>query len=269
MTTRDLHPLNQDFSWAVPQGPYRRLTDEQVECFDKTGFFVFEEAFDALRMEEVIAEIDPFEEQTEEFLRRQEGGRIFIARAGEITFTTHLVTRSEVLRGFAAGKVFQDLAYDLIGEDTRLYWDQAVYKKPGNPAEFPWHQDNGYTFIRPQQYVTCWVALTDTDEENGCPWVVPGVHREGTLRHWMTDLGWCCLEEPEDAIPIPLRAGSIAVFSSLTPHRTGPNLTGGVRKSYILQYAPDGACMVADGTESPCNAPDRQFFVLEGGRAPA
>jgi hypothetical protein len=56
------------------------------------------------------------------------------------------------------------------------------------------------------------------------------------------------------------------VFSSLTPHRTGPNTTRGVRKSYVLQYAADGAEMLRDGAEPVrCDAPDRQFFVLEGG----
>ncbi|MCH8850408.1 MAG: hypothetical protein IIC89_06245, partial [Chloroflexi bacterium] len=33
----------------------------------------------------------------------------------------------------------------------------------------------------------------------------------------------------------------IVVFSSLTPHMTGPNTTSDVRKAYILQYAPTGA----------------------------
>ena len=56
----------------------------------------------------------------------------------------------------------------------RLYWDQAVYKKPDTAAPFPWHQDNGYAYVEPQQYLTCWIALTDATEDNGCPWVVPG-----------------------------------------------------------------------------------------------
>jgi ectoine hydroxylase-related dioxygenase (phytanoyl-CoA dioxygenase family) len=195
-------------------------------------------------------------------------GKLFIARAGEITFTAHLVARSAYLRDFAAGPVFQDLCHDLVGDDVRLYWDQAVYKKPENPADFPWHQDNGYTFVRPQQYLTCWVSLTDATEENGCPWVVPGIHLSGTLEHEMTDLGWRCLDKPEGATAVPVRAGSIVVFSSLTPHRTGPNTSEGIRKSYILQYAPDGARMVTGSGDTTCDAPDRQFFVLQQGRAP-
>ncbi|MEZ5167264.1 MAG: hypothetical protein R2695_12550 [Acidimicrobiales bacterium] len=39
-------------------------------------------------------------------------------------------------------------------------------------------------------------------------------------------------------MPWPLvRAGGAVVFSSLTPHMTGPNTTSAVRKTYILQYA--------------------------------
>ena len=87
----------------------------------------------------------------------------------------------------------------------RLYWDQAVYKKPGTESPFPWHQDNGYAFVEPQQYLTCWVALTDATEENGCPWVVPGLHRRGTLAHEYSDIGFVCLRDPADAVAVPAR----------------------------------------------------------------
>src|SRR5690606_22202254 len=114
---------------------------------------------------------DPIEARVEAFLRSRPDGRLFIARAGEITFSTHLVLRSALLRAFCASPLFQDLGHDLIGPDVRLYWDQAVYKKPEADRDFPWHQDNGYAFVEPQQYLTCWVALSDATLENGCPWV--------------------------------------------------------------------------------------------------
>src|SRR5262249_43584589 len=193
------------------------------------------------------------------------GQRMFIAEADGITFTVHLVKRSALLREFAASEVFTDLCHDLIGPDARLYWDQAVYKKPEYQRDFPWHQDNGYTYIEPQAYLTCWIALTDATIDNGCPWVIDGGHRAGTLKHWATQAGFVCRsEDGPDAIAAPVRAGGIVVFSSLTPHRTGPNLTRDVRKAYILQYAPDGARIVESDTR--CDAPDRQFLVLKDGR---
>jgi phytanoyl-CoA hydroxylase len=59
------------------------------------------------------------------------------------------------------------------------------------------------------------------------------------------------------------------VFSSLTPHRTGPNRTGEVRKAYILQYAPEGACVLEPGSGRKIRQDDveRQFPVLVAGVA--
>ena len=272
MAVLEMHPLNQGFSWTATSPPYRRITSEQAASFDEQGFFVVEDAFDGDGIARLLAEIDPMEEQFEGWLRQQAGQRASIARADEITFTTHLVARSPALRDAVGQAPLVELCADLVGPDARLYWDQAVYKKPDTAASFPWHQDNGYAFVEPQQYLTCWIALTDATEQNGCPRVVPGVHRRGTLRHWPTATGLVCMEEASDeAVPVPVRAGSIVVFSSLTPHCTGPNGTDSVRKSYIVQYAPEGACVVArdergDVVRTPATAPDRQFSVLVGGR---
>jgi ectoine hydroxylase-related dioxygenase (phytanoyl-CoA dioxygenase family) len=221
---------------------------------------------------EVVAEIDPIEREFEDLLRHSEGRKAFIARADEITFTTHIVTRSKRLRQFVVDSPLVDVCADLIGPDVRLYWDQAVYKKPDTAASFPWHQDNGYAYLEPQQYLTCWIALTDATEENGCPWVVPGLHKMGTLRHHATETGLVCFDEAAGAVPAPVGAGGMVVFSSLTPHCTGPNRTDGVRKAYIVQYAPDGAAVLVGRTREAtervsADAPERQFPVLVGGQS--
>ena len=140
---------------------------------------------------------------------------------------------------------------ELIGPGAILYWDQLVYKKPETDEEFPWHQDNGYTFVSPEAYLTCWVPLTEATEENGCPWVIPGAHRLGTLKHWSTPLGLQCVNSTDDLANPPAAVeaspGDIVVFSSLTPHRTGPHLTDACRKAFILQYAAGGAVMHSRG----------------------
>jgi ectoine hydroxylase-related dioxygenase (phytanoyl-CoA dioxygenase family) len=267
----EAHPWSRGFRWQAPRGPYRRITSEQARSWDERGFFVLDNAFDAATVARVVDEIAPFEAKAEAFLRTQPNGRFAIARADEITFTTHLVTRSPFLRDFCRHPVFCDLVHDLIGPDVRLYWDQAVYKKPGTRAPFPWHQDNGYTFVEPEAYLTCWVALTDATEDNGCPRVVPGLHRGGTLSHKGSDLGFVCFDEPPaEVVAAPVRAGGIVVFSSLTPHATGPNLTRDERRAYIVQFAPDGAVALRPGangavTREPCTAAERQYPVLARG----
>ncbi len=259
----DLHPRNKQFIWRPTLPPYAILTAEQALQYDQLGFFLLKGAFSPEEVDAVADAIEPFEHQIEVWLREQPNGRLMIAKAGAITFTVHLVEKSDTLKAFSRHLVFQKLCQDIIGPRSRLYWDQAVYKKPGNSDEFPWHQDNGYAFTEPQQYLTCWVALNDATEDNGCPWVVPGLHRLGTISHELTELGWQCLDNPEGAICVPAQKGDIMVFSSLTPHRTGPNLTAGVRKSYVLQYAPDGALAYPAGQDEPVlqNDPGRQFLL--------
>jgi ectoine hydroxylase-related dioxygenase (phytanoyl-CoA dioxygenase family) len=264
------HELNTAFAWSRHGGPFHRVTEEQACQYDEYGYFLLEGALAPAEVDALVGAIDPLEARTVAALREREGGRFFIARADEITFSTHLVTHSPLLRQFTSSCLFADLAADLIGPDVRLYWDQAVYKKPGTESPFPWHQDNGYAFVEPQQYLTCWVALTDATEENGCPWVVPGLHRQGTLAHEYTDIGFVCLGDPEDAVPVPAPAGSIVVFSSLTPHSTGPNRTTVVRKSYIVQFAPTGAEVVRSepgGPPTRIRADDaaRQYEILRAG----
>jgi ectoine hydroxylase-related dioxygenase (phytanoyl-CoA dioxygenase family) len=269
-----LHPWNERFAWHDHAGPYRALSDDQVRQFDELGYVVVDDLVAPDRLAELVGEIDRFEAETEAFLRTLDGEKLSIAEAGAITFTVHLVARSAVCRALVHDPRIVDIAVDLLGPDVRLYWDQAVYKKPEKPRRFPWHQDNGYTFVEPQQYLTVWLALTDATEDNGCPHVVPGLHREGTLAHrYVDDLGYECLQDPPGAVAAPVRAGGAVVFSSLTPHLTGPNVTGATRKAYIIQYIPDGAerCE-GDASAGPptarvrCDDERRQFVVAGTGR---
>ena len=100
--------------------------------------------------------------------------------------------------------------------------------------------------------------------------MVPGLHRRGTLAHEYSDIGFVCLRDPAEAVAVPARAGSIVVFSSLTPHSTGPNRTDQVRKAYIVQYAPAGAAVVrpepgGPAQRVPADDEGRQYEVLRGG----
>ena len=271
-----IHPWNRDFTFRLPDGPTTLLTPEQRDQFERDGFTVVPNIATADELAPLVAELDELEAKTDRWLRKQDGGRMDIAEADAITFTVWCVMRSEAARAFVKHPKLVALCNELLGPDVNLYWDQAVYKKPEKPRPFPWHQDTGYTFTEPQHYLTCWVALNDATIDNGCPWVLPGVHRGGTLLHqWIDPIGWQCIDDPTGAVPAEVPAGGAVVFSSLTPHQTGPNITTGPRKAYIVQYGPVGMQRVLgdwqsgaapDGTEG-CDDPDRQFAVLRDGVA--
>jgi ectoine hydroxylase-related dioxygenase (phytanoyl-CoA dioxygenase family) len=258
-----MHPLNKEFTWQNAPGPLNYVSPEQARDYNEKGGFVLADAFSAAEIAELLAELDPLEAQRNADLQGIDPNQPTIARPDEIVFSAHAVLVSEQARRFARHPTMQKLVRDLIGPDVRLYWDQLVYKRPGTQDDFPWHQDNGYNYVQPQQYLTCWIALTDATIENGCPWIAPGMHVNGTLAHEWTSIGFQCLaDSPKDAQALEVKAGSVAVFSSLTPHRTGPNLTQGTRKTYILQYAPEGAHIhPRDAAPHLANDPQRQFVV--------
>ena len=214
---------------------------------------MLEDAVDPETIAAVDAEIEPFDREVLDFLAHPARRPVQHRRASTPSRSRSTSRRARrCSRDFCASPLFADLCHDLIGPDARLYWEQAVYKQPQGAEPVLWHQDNGYTYVEPQAYLTCWVALTDATLDNGCVWVLPGVHRAGTVAHRDTPIGFQCCEDPDGAVAVPVKAGSVVVFSSLTPHATGHNTTDEVRKAYILQYAPDGAVALqgdpADGS---------------------
>jgi len=235
------HPWNEAFAWTNHTGPFGFVTASQAKQFDELGYFVVPGAFDAATLEQLDRALAPGDDQVKRFLEQAPGGRFSVAGLDTQTVAPHAVTRSDFARQFCANEVLAGLARDLVGTDVRLYWDQSVYKQPNSAEPVLWHQDNGYTYVEPQSYLTCWIAITDATPDNGCIAVMPGVHRRGTLAHRSTAIGEECWGDWSTAVEVPVDAGSIVVFSSLTPHATKPNVTQAVRKAYIVQYAPDGA----------------------------
>ncbi len=113
-------------------------------------------------------------------------------------------------------------------------------------ARVPWHQDLGVLLPEADTstILSCWVAVTDADEENGCMQVVPRSHRQDLHDH--------CPSEPQtgipehllavdDAVTLPMRAGSVLFFGQNLIHGSLDNTSADrVRISTDLRYQPLG-----------------------------
>jgi hypothetical protein len=268
---REPHPWNRGFAWRDHEGPFSTISTAQAREYDEVGCFVFADAFDSGELQAIDHAIEPGEALVREFLAARPDGRFSVAGVDTQTVAPHLVQSSDLLRAVCSRAPLAGIARDLLGPEVRLYWEQAVYKQPHSAEPVLWHQDNGYTFVEPQAYLTCWIAITDATLENGCVTVMPGAHREGTLAHRSTPIGFECWGDASGALAVPVRAGSIVVFTSLTPHFTAANTTDAVRKAYIVQYAPSGAVAYRpqpDGSRGPAEPQDHerlQFPVVRGG----
>ncbi len=217
---------------------YPVISQEQRDQLQENGYFVLENLFTLQEMEALTQQIEAFHQRHEEEIRAK-GGTEGISRAEEIAFTPFLAEQDEQICAFTKRPEFVAITTQLLGENIDLYWNQAVFKAPEGNKEFPWHQDDGYTPVEPSPYLTLWLALNDATVENGCISVLPGSHKNGLTPHVQSPIGLVCYsaDAPNQGIPVPLKAGSIAVFLSLTYHKSGVNRSQGYRKAYIIQYS--------------------------------
>jgi phytanoyl-CoA hydroxylase len=266
------HPWSQDFTWNS-QTRCEHIGAQLREEFEERGFFVLDRLFDADQVAGIADETDRSQATVQRYLSRLPGHRLHSSEEGAIVFAQHLVARSPRLRDLVLDPRLLGIASDILGPDVNLHWDQAVYKMPDKPQTFPWHQDNGYSFVVPQQFLSIWISLTDIAEDEGCMWMAPGLHKLGTLRHESLSPVWIrCFESYEKAIPVPVRAGSAVVFSSLTPHMSDANRKGQTRKAYLVEYAPHGAKLLVGNPikgmpigEQPLGKTSWRFSVLRDG----
>ena len=143
------HPRNTAFIRQQPKPPYERITSEQASAYRECGGFILANAFSKKQVEQPLTALDPIEVEVNERLARMPKDQHSIARADEIVFSAQDVLRSAIAKIFSRHPTLAKLCHDLIGPRARLYWDQLVNKPPGTNDEFPWHQDNGYTFVEP------------------------------------------------------------------------------------------------------------------------
>ena len=211
--------------------------------FEREGWCVVPDVFTD---EECAAIVDHIEQAAFSL----ELGRV---EDGQMTYRPMMHLADPFLAGVCADPRWASIVLPILGPDVRLYWEQSVAKPPGTGTELPWHQDNGYTPLVPEMYLTCWLALDDADDANGGLRVLPGSHTGGTVRHVddaeRNPYFRVGSDEAGDAgRAVEVRRGSVLVFSSLLMHRSGTNHTADrQRRAWIIQYCPAHATSALSG----------------------
>ena len=71
-----------------------------------------------------------------------------------------------------------DYVEDILGPNFVQWGGQFFHKEPHSGSVVPWHQDAQYWPLKPANAVTVWLAVYDSDKENGAMKVVSGSHKK-------------------------------------------------------------------------------------------
>ncbi|MDA3033326.1 MAG: phytanoyl-CoA dioxygenase family protein, partial [Actinomycetota bacterium] len=126
----------------------------------------------------------------------------------------------------------------LIGPDIVLFSSGFVVKRPRTGRRIPWHEDSAYwtQILSRPAVITVWLALDDSDTENGCMRVIPGSHlHQGDWTYEAEDDGAVfnagivpSTLNLDRAVDFELRRGEISVHDLMCPGFGGLGLLDSV-----------------------------------------
>lgn len=132
-------------------------------------------------------------------------------------------------------------AKELLGEDMEMDFDMMINKAPYTNTPTPWHQDAAYWIAMPdKRSASCWIALDDVFEENGCMWFIPKKKGDPLLPHKNLPHGGAlyCETDTRHAVSIPLSPGGCTFHDGFTLHFSQGNTTQSQRRALILNFRP-------------------------------
>ncbi len=193
--------------------------------FKEKGYLEFRGLFSRAEVDELLDAIKN--------AKQCETGRGRLDDKG-LVFNHNLYFYNSRIQAIVSQKKIVDLLTPLAGPDIWIRWDQLVTKLPGG-VEFPWHQDNGYNGLKDEHF-QFWIALSESNPENGGLWLSPGSHKNGVVPHkWVGQhkVVECNIEQE---VPISATRGDAVLFSSMMMHRTKTNKSDVPRLAYVIEY---------------------------------
>ena len=157
---------------------------------------------------------------------------------------TQIMRPSLVMPKLAQTNAYQkalNWAKQLLGEDIELDFDMLINKAPFTDTPTPWHQDAAYWINMPdKRAVSCWIALDEVTEANGCMWFISKENQSDLLPHQAMPNGGAlhCQPDTSSAECVPLHLGGCTFHDGFTLHFSKGNTTASQRRALILNFRP-------------------------------
>ena len=136
-----------------------------------------------------------------------------------------------------------DIVEAILGPEVSLFHCKLLMKAARDGTTTPWHQD--YSYWRTDEnrplMLNCMLQIDDSTVENGCLQMVPGSHKWGLMEHEREGKVFGLFlpgyfQPREDAVPVPVPAGSAVFFGPLIIHGSDANRSDRDRRAVTIAY---------------------------------
>lgn len=216
------------------------LTDKQVEQFNRDGYLLSEELFDAEEMD-LLTRIAKHDERFErEALERRD------SQAGTSKLWLTDALEDDIYSAFVRCRRIVDPLEQLLCGEIYHYHHKMMLKEPFVGGSWEWHQDYGYWYSNNCLFpymASCLIAVDEATEENGCLQVIKGSYLMGRIDHNKTgDQTGADINRVNEALRhlelvyCEMRPGTALFFHSNLLHRSDANRSPKPRWSLICCY---------------------------------
>ena len=206
-----------------------KLSEQQIKFYDEKGYIAPIDVLSRQEANEIRQEIETIEKKWPNAL---EGiGRNYV----------HLI--SPVFNKVCLNNKILDAVESIIGKNILICGTTLFIKNSNEKGFVSFHQDAKYIGLEPHNWVTAWIAVTDSNEENGCMRMWSGSHKENLKNHKqkfdennLLTRGQTIENVPlEETDSVVLEAGQMSLHHPTVVHGSGLNKSNDRRIGFVIQ----------------------------------
>ena len=206
-----------------------KLSVDQINQYKEKGYLAPIEALTKEEANEIKDEIEFIEKK---WPKELDGlGRNYV----------HLI--SPVFDRVAHNSKVLDAVESIIGKNILVCGTTLFIKNPDKKGFVSFHQDAKYIGLEPHNWVTAWIAVTDSNEENGCMRMWPRSHKNSLKNHNqkfdegnLLTRGQTIENVPIDETePVVLKAGQMSLHHPTIVHGSDLNKSDDRRIGFVIQ----------------------------------
>ena len=205
------------------------LSANQLKQYDDEGFVSPIDIFSKGRANKIRKEIELIEKTIPGELNKSE------------RYNAHLI--SPLLDKVTHDSKILDAVQSVIGKNILICGTTLFIKNPNEKGFVSYHQDAKYIGLKPFNWVTAWIAITDSNEHNGCMRMWSGSHKDNLKDHDqmfndgnLLTRGQTVNNVPiEKTTPLILKAGQMSLHHPTVVHGSDLNKSDDRRIGFVIQ----------------------------------